>query len=153
METSVSRVTALSWNRDPGDTCPPRSNSSSSVLSSLSSTSPSTQSQLELVRACQSWLEAILARPELTLPAQRSHLNHQTSPSPSTQSQLEMVRAGQRGGICPLQLTALFPTSTLSTSRSTLTGVARMEQLSLLECCHEIQLLHFSQIIFNKRAK
>ena len=42
METSVSRVTALSWNRDPGDTCPPRSNSSSSVLSSQSSTSPST---------------------------------------------------------------------------------------------------------------
>ena len=90
MESSVSRVTALSWNRDPGDTCPPRSNSSSSVLSSQSSTSPSTQSQLELVRACQSWLEAILARPELTLPAHCSHLNHQhhlqlraQSPSPS----------------------------------------------------------------------
>ena len=28
-----------------------------------------------------------------------------------------------------------------------------MEQLSLLECCHEIQLLHFSQIIFNKGDK
>ena len=152
METSVSRVTALSWNRDPGDTCPPRSNSSSSVLSSQSSPSPSTQSQLELVRACQSWLEAILARPELTLPTHRSHLNHQTSLSPSTQSQLEMVRAGQRRNLSTSAHRSL-PHLTLSTSCSTLTGVARMEQLSLLECCHEIQLLHFSQIIFNKRAK